>query len=68
MARGFRDYELTALALLWFMPLIARTLAEQTLIPLAVPAMVLVLLLLLRRAAEETGAFPRWHPAAQPLQ
>ena len=37
--RGFRAWEKTALAFLWFMPLIARTVAEQTLIPLAVPAM-----------------------------
>ena len=40
--RGFRPYEKTALAFLWFMPLIARTVADQTLIPLAVPAMLLV--------------------------
>jgi hypothetical protein len=61
--RGFRDWEKTALALLWFMPLIARTVAEQTLIPLAVPVMVLVFLLVLRRAAAETGAVPRLQSA-----
>jgi hypothetical protein len=63
LERGFRDWEKTALALLWFMPLIARTLAEQTLIPLGVPTMALVFLLVLRRAAAETGAFPRWRSA-----
>jgi hypothetical protein len=55
VARGFAPYEKTALAFLWFMPLIARTVAEWTLIPLGVPAMLLVLMLALHRAAEEAG-------------
>ena len=66
--RGFRPYEKTALAFLWFMPLIARTVADQTLIPLAVPAMILVLLLILQRAAAETGAFGQWKSAAHPIK
>ena len=66
--RGFRPYEKTALAFLWFMPLVARTVADQTLIPLAVPAMILVLLLILQRAAAETGAFGQWKSAAHPLK
>ena len=66
--RGFRAYEKTALAFLWFMPLIARTVAEQTLIPLAVPAMLLVFLLMLRRAIADTGAFPHWQSAAHPIK
>jgi alpha-1,2-mannosyltransferase len=53
--RGFGAYEKSALAFLWFMPLIARTIAEQTLVPLGVPAMLLLLLLLLRRAANDAG-------------
>ncbi len=67
-ARGFGDYQKSALALLWFMPLIARTVAEWTLIPLGVPAMALVLVLILRRAAGDVGLSSRWHSAAQPLQ
>jgi alpha-1,2-mannosyltransferase len=67
-ARGFGDYQKSALALLWFMPLIARTVAEWTLIPLGVPAMALVLVLILRRAADDVGLSSRWHSAAQPLQ
>jgi hypothetical protein len=55
MTRGFAPYETSALAFLWFMPLVARTVAEWTLIPLGVPAMLLVLLLALRRAANEAG-------------
>ena len=39
------------------MPLIARTVAERTLVPLGVPAMLLVLVLVLRRAADDTGLF-----------
>ena len=66
--RGFRPYEKTALAFMWFMPLVARTVAEQTLIPLAVPAMLIVLLLVLRRAAVDTGALPRWQSAAHPIK
>ena len=66
--RGFRAWEKTALAFLWFMPLIARTVAEQTLIPLAVPAMLIVVFLILRRAAEDTGAFARWQSAAHPIK
>ena len=54
-ARGFGPWQKSALAFLWFMPLIARTVAEQTLIPLGVPAMLLVLALTLRRAAADAG-------------
>jgi alpha-1,2-mannosyltransferase len=66
--RGFRAWEKTALAFLWFMSLIARTVAEQTLIPLAVPAMLIVVFLVLRRAADDTGAFARWQSAAHPIK
>ena len=66
--RGFRAWEKTALAFLWFMPLIARTVAEQTLIPLAVPAMLIVVFLVLRRTVGDTGAFPHWQSAAHPIK
>lgn len=49
-ARGFAPYEKSALALLWLMPLIARSVAQATLIPLAVPIMILVFVLILGRA------------------
>jgi alpha-1,2-mannosyltransferase len=67
-ARGFGPYEKTALALLWFMPLIARTVAEHTLVPLGVPAMLFVLILALRQAADDIGLPARWHSAAQPIK
>jgi len=49
-ARGFLPYEKTALAAAWFVPFVARSVAQATLIPLAVPAMLVLFGLLLRRA------------------
>jgi hypothetical protein len=37
-------------------------------IPLGTPAMLLVLALVLRRAADETGMLSRWNLAAQPIK
>jgi alpha-1,2-mannosyltransferase len=50
LARGFGPWEKTALAGLWIVPLLARTVAQTTLIPLGVPAMFAVFVLLLRRS------------------
>jgi alpha-1,2-mannosyltransferase len=50
-ARGFRPWEKTALAALWLVPLVARSVAQLTFIPLGVPAMFVVFILILRRAA-----------------
>jgi glycosyl transferase family 87 len=55
MARGFSPWEKTALAALWIVPLVARSVAQATLIPLAVPLMLAALVLLLRRAMRETA-------------
>jgi hypothetical protein len=55
LARGFGPYEKSALALMWAMPLVARTLAQQTMIPLGVLTMLFVFILILRRAAHSTG-------------
>ena len=66
--RGFGPWEKSALAFLWLMPLIARTVAEHTLVPLGVPTMLLVFVLVLRRAASDLGALPGWHSAAQPIK
>jgi alpha-1,2-mannosyltransferase len=68
LSRGFRPWQKTALACLWLMPLIARSIPEYTLVPLGVPAMLLVLVLILRHAATETGASAWWHSAAQPIK
>ena len=50
-ARGFGPWEKTALAALWLVPLVARSIAQLTFIPLGVPAMLVVFILILRRAA-----------------
>jgi len=49
MARGFGPWEKTALAALWLVPLVARTLPQLTLIPLGVPVMLAMFVLILRR-------------------
>ncbi|MBX3553634.1 MAG: DUF2029 domain-containing protein [Pseudolabrys sp.] len=46
-------WEASLLAALWLMPLVARTLAQVTLIPLAVPIMIATLLFVLRRTRRE---------------
>ena len=53
LARGFGPWEKTALAALWLVPLIARSVAQDTLIPLGVPAMLAMFVLLLRRTRHE---------------
>jgi hypothetical protein len=56
LARGFGPWEKTALAALWLMPLVARSVAQATFIPLGVPAMLAMFVLLMRRAAFDFGA------------
>jgi alpha-1,2-mannosyltransferase len=50
LARGFGPWEKTALAALWLMPLLARSVALITFVPIGVPAMLAVFILLLRRS------------------
>jgi alpha-1,2-mannosyltransferase len=54
--RGFAPWEKTALAALWIVPVVARSVAQATLIPLAVPILLLAFALLLRRATSETAS------------
>ena len=56
LTRGFAPYEKTALAALWAAPLVARGVAQATLIPLGVIAMLIVFALVLRRARTDLGA------------
>jgi hypothetical protein len=65
--RGFVPWEKTILAALWIVPLIARSVPEVTLIPLAVPVMLLAFGLLLRRAMNENGIPKLWRFSAPPL-
>jgi glycosyl transferase family 87 len=68
MTRGFDPWHKSALTFLWFMPLIARSIAEHTLVPFGVPAMLAVLALVLHRAAADAGLLARWHSVAQPIK
>ena len=50
IARGFGPWEKTTLAALWLVPLVARSVALLSMIPLGVPAMLVMFALVLRRA------------------
>lgn len=64
MAHGFAPWEKTALAAIWLAPLLTRSIAEWTLVPLGVPAMLAVMVLTLRRAASDSGRLPSGFPRA----
>jgi alpha-1,2-mannosyltransferase len=66
LRHGFAAYEKTALAALWLVPLVARAVAEATLMPLGVLAMAGVLGLTLDRGAQTCGLFARWRSARNP--
>jgi alpha-1,2-mannosyltransferase len=51
---GFAPYEKTALAFLWFVPFVARSVAQTTAVPLGVIAMLVTFTLLLRRNGPST--------------
>jgi len=68
LARGFAPWQKTILAALWTVPLIARSLPQATLIPLAVPVMLLAFAILLRRAMSDVGASRLWHFAPRALK
>jgi alpha-1,2-mannosyltransferase len=61
---GYAPYQKTLLAALWLMPLAARSLAEATLMPLAVPLMLVVFTQILMSALARTAqAKPLSRPA-----
>ncbi len=69
MTRGFLPYEKTALAFLWAVPLITRSFAELTMIPLGAITMLAVFVLTLRRAAYDLSAGNRgWISAHLPTK
>jgi Glycosyltransferase family 87 len=63
-SRGFSPYEKTLLAALWLLPLAARSVAQATFVPLAVPLMLLAFIVLLHRAMTETGSHAAPHAVA----
>ncbi len=60
LARGFGPWEKTALAALWLAPLLARSVAQATLIPLGVPAMLAAFVVLWRRAEPDRISLVRF--------
>ena len=56
MARGFAPWQKTILAALWIVPMVARSVPEVTLIPLAVPIMLLAFAAMLHRAMKDMRA------------
>jgi alpha-1,2-mannosyltransferase len=69
LARGFGPYEKSTLALLWIVPLVTRAVAQTTLIPLAVPAMLLCFIIVLHRAMRGTDTtLNLWPFAARSLK
>jgi hypothetical protein len=60
LAHGFRDYEVSLLAFVWLVPLVTRSIAGVTGLPLGLIAMLALYALTLRRAALElAGSAPR---------
>jgi hypothetical protein len=53
--RGYAPYQKSLLAALWLMPLVARSVAQATFIPLAVPLMLVVFMQILMIAAGRTA-------------
>lgn len=58
IVRGFVPWQKTILAALWILPLITRSVAEATSIPLTVPTILLAFGLLLHRAINDTRGAP----------
>ncbi len=59
LAHGFRDYEISVLAFVWLVPLITRSVAGVTGLPLGLIAMLALYALTLRRAAGDLAEVAR---------
>jgi hypothetical protein len=69
LVRGFSPWEKTALAVLWLVPLVTRSVAQLSLIPLGVPAMLAMFVLVLWRAELDlrlATAFTKAHAPMAP--
>jgi hypothetical protein len=63
LRRGFVPYEISLLAALWAVPLVARGVAQATLIPLGAAVMLAMFLLVMQRARNESAPTPVLAPA-----
>jgi hypothetical protein len=68
MQRGFRPWQKSLLAALWLVPILTRPVAQATLIPLAVPAMLVAFVWLLAPATVQLGTTRLWRLASRPLK
>jgi len=59
VVHGFRDYEISLLAGVWFMPLLARTVTTASGLPLGLIALLALYLMLLRRARADLADVSR---------
>jgi hypothetical protein len=59
LAHGFRTFEISVLAAVWVVPLLARTVAEAASVPLGLLALMTIFGVILRRAAtDREGLIP----------
>jgi hypothetical protein len=65
---GAAPWQKSIMAAMWTVPLVARSVPQATLIPLAVPTMLLAFAFLLRRAMTGAGATRLWHFAPRALK
>ena len=63
LRRGFAPYEISALAALWLVPLVARSLAQATLVPLGVIVMLTMVVIVFQRARRDFAPAPTAVPA-----
>ena len=64
LSRGFGPWQKTALAALWLVPMLARSFAQATAIPLGAPVMLILFILTLRRADDCSAAMTSADEAA----
>jgi hypothetical protein len=63
LRRGFAPWEISAIAALWIVPLVARSIAQAALIPLGVIMMLAMVLIVLHRARSDFASAPMAAPA-----
>jgi len=68
LERGFDPWAKTLLAAVWFVPLITRSVAGATLIPLGVPTLLIAFAFVLHRAMTEPGVMKQWRFATNSLE
>ena len=68
LERGFDPWEKTLLAAVWFVPLITRSIAGATSIPLGVPTLLIAFVFVLHRAMMEPGVMKQWRFATNSLE